>query len=200
MIYKSSKFVGVLLVLFIFLAGTIQVTYASVSMKELQARFYKETRKKWSKATSEERSNFMYKIRGREKKEEREDRVKGIVTPFYIREGYRKEFQADWEDATEEEQEDFIKGYKDLKKKWDREKKEKIREEKIRLMEIERAKRLEKRKLEKRRKDREKKARDKQKELEKKRKNEKKRLEDAKKKSSLLHKKLGDMHDSRTRD
>jgi len=141
-IYKSSKFIGVPLVLFIFLVGTIQVTYASVSMKELQARFYKETRKKWSKATSEERSDFMYKIRGHEKKEEREDRVKGVVTPFYIREGYRKAFQANWEDATEEEQEDFIEGYKDLKKKWDREEKEKIREKEIRLRKIERAKHL----------------------------------------------------------
>jgi len=200
MIYKSSKFIGAPLVLFIFLAGTIQVTYASVSMEELQARFYKETRKKWSKATSEERGDFMYKIHGHEKKEEREERVKGVVTPFYIREGYRKEFQTNWEDATEEEQEDFIKDYKKLKRRWDREEKEKIREGKARLRKIEREKLTEKRRLEEKRRAREKKATKKQKDLEEKRKEVKKRLEDAKKKSSKLHKKLTDMHDDRTRD
>jgi len=200
MVYRYSKSIGIFLVLFIFLTGAIQVTYASVSMKELQAKFQRKTGIKWSNATSEERSDFMYEVRGREAKEEREERVKGVEVPFYIREGYRKEYDSEWEEATEEEQEHFIKVYKDLKRKWEREKNDKIREAGLRARKIERDKRNAEKKLSLKRKEREKRKLDKKKEIERRRKAEKKRLEAAKKRNNLLLKKLKGMRDSRSRD
>jgi len=158
MIYRYSKSIGISLMLLIFLTGTIDITYASVSMEELRAQFYKETRIKWSKATSEERSDFMYKIRGREKKEEREERVKGVVTPFYIRERFKREYERVWEDATEDEQESFIDDYKSLQRQWEHEEKEKIREKKIRLRKSERAKRSEEKRLRLKKREKEKKS------------------------------------------
>jgi len=131
MIYKYLKFIGTFLALVIFLAGTINITFASMNMDVLKEKFKQETGKKWSEVTSDERRDFMYKVRGREKKAEREKRVEGVKTPFYIREGFRKEYERKWEDATEEEQEEFIDEYKTVKKKWEREEKERLREERL---------------------------------------------------------------------
>jgi len=58
MIAKCSKLIGVFLMLLAFLAGTIQVTYASVDMEELQEKFNKETGKEWSKVTSKEDQKY----------------------------------------------------------------------------------------------------------------------------------------------
>jgi len=200
MITKNSKFIGVSLMLFIFLAGTIHMTHAAVDMKELQAKFEKETGRPWSKASSEQRSDFMYNIRGREKKEEREERVKGVVTPFYIREGYRKEYQTEWEDATEEEQELFIEEYKATQKERDKEEKLKFKKERLRLKKIEKEKRLVEKELKLKKKARKNKAKAKQKEVDRKRKEEKRKLREAKRGRSDLLLKLKDMREQRSRD
>jgi len=101
---KCSKFISIYSLLFIFLAGTINVTSASMDMDDLKIKFKEETGNEWSKVTSDERRDFMYIIRGHEKKEEREERVEGENIPFYIQEGFRKEYKREWEDATEEEE------------------------------------------------------------------------------------------------
>lgn len=199
MIVKWSKFIGVFLMLFAFLAGTIQVTYASVNMEELREKFSEETGKDWSKVTSKERRDFMYKIRGRKIKAERKARVKGVETPYYIREGYRKEYQMEWEDATELEQELFIKKYKVLKIRWDREEAKIIRDEDHRLKAIEREREQTKRDLKLKKERREREAKAKQRELERKRKEEKRRLEAAQKKRNALAVRLRQLRQQRSR-
>jgi len=141
MVRKYLKIISISPLLLIFLAGTINFTFASMNMDELKEKFKEDTGKEWSKVTSEERRDFMYEIRGDEKREEREKRVEGVRIPFHIREGFRKQYQRLWEDATEEEQEEFIEEYKDLKIKWEKEERDRILKEKARLREIENEKR-----------------------------------------------------------
>jgi len=191
--YKYSKLISVSSVLVIFLAGAISTTHASVDMKELQARFKNETGVEWSKASSELRSDFMYQLRGVEKKEEREGRVRGVVTPFHIREGYRKVYKMDWDDADEEDQESFLEEYKSLKKQWDKEEEDKIKAEAYRLKQIAKEKHEKKKERYKKKKEKAKLAKEKQKALDQKKKETKKKLMEAKKRKTKLHEKLGRM-------
>jgi len=136
MVRKHIKFISISPLLLIFLAGTINFTFAAMNMDELKVKFKEDIGKEWSKATSDERRDFMYEVRGDENREERQKRVEGVRTPFHIREGYRKQYQKLWEDATEEEQEEFIEEYKGLKIKWEKEELSSIRKEESRLRDI----------------------------------------------------------------
>jgi len=199
MVHKYLKLISISPALLIFLAGTINVTSASMNMDDLKIKFKEETGKKWSEVTSDERRDFMYKVRGHEKKAEREKRVEGVRTPFYIREGFRKEYKRLWEDATEEEQEEFIEDYKRLKKEWEKEEKERLEEEEDRLKKIEQEKRKKEMEAKRKKQKKEKKKREELAELERKRQEEKKRLEDSKRERNKLLKKLKDMRKSRNR-
>jgi len=72
-----------------------------MTMDAIKDLFEKETKKKWEQVTSEERKDFLYKIRGKERVEEREERVEGVKIPFHIREGFERSKGKKWEDATE---------------------------------------------------------------------------------------------------
>jgi len=194
MIKKYFKFIGISLMLLIFLAGMINFTFASMNMDELQEKFKQETGKQWSEVTSEERSDFMYEIRGGDKKEERKKRIEGVTTPFYIRERFRKEKKMQWEDATEEEQESFVQEFKKLRKKLDQEQAKTLKDKEFYLKKKEREKKQAKKELIKKKKERQRKADAKRKALKKKRKDEKKRLKDSMKDRNALLRLLKSKH------
>ena len=135
---KYFKFISIYPLVLMFLVGTMSIAFASMDMDTLREKFTNETGKQWFQVTSEERRDFMYKIRGHKKKEEREKRVEGVTVHYYIREGFRREKKMEWEDATEEEQKLFIKKYERLKKDQEKLEKKQLKDEERRLRVIER--------------------------------------------------------------
>jgi len=115
---RYLKFIGIYLTLFVFLSESIGLSYAVMTMDEIRDSFKKKTEKKWEEVTSEERKDFLYKIRGKERIEEREERVEGVKIPFHIREGFKRSRGKKWEEATEEEQRTFIEQYKRSSQQW----------------------------------------------------------------------------------
>jgi len=176
MIHKYLKLIGTYLTLFVFLAGTANITYASMGMEELQEKFAIETGKEWSTATSEERKEFMYTIHGRKEKEDRQKRVEGVSTPYHIRESFRRAKEMKWEDATEKAQKAYVKNYEKLKKRLDKKEGRRIKEKDRRLKKIKKKKQKTKKDLIKKKKKKAKEERKRLKELKKKRKNERKKL------------------------
>ena len=135
---KYFKFISIYPIVLMFLAGTMPIAFASMDMDTLREKFTNETGKQWFQVTSEERRDFMYKIRGHKKKEEREKRVEGVTVPYYIRESFRREKKMKWEDATEKEQKLFIKKSEQLKKDQGKFEKKKLKDEEQRLRVIKR--------------------------------------------------------------
>jgi len=121
------KRAGIYVVIVVFLSEAIGLSYAAVTMDELGALFTKKTGKKWEQVTHEERQDFLYEIRGKERVQERKERVEGVKIPYYIRESFKNKKGMKWENATEKEQTDYVKKYKKLERNWERDEKDRIK-------------------------------------------------------------------------
>lgn len=107
-------------------------SYSAIGMDRVRNAFEKETGGQWSKATSEEKKDFLNDIKGREGfqekieykgKKEKHDRaprtVEGStlseqredIAPYYIREGFEKATGRVWEEAAKIEQEQYWASY-----------------------------------------------------------------------------------------
>jgi len=109
---KNQKLVIISIVSLAFLSQTLLLFATTVPMEELRQMYVEEIGETWDKATSDERKKFLYKIIGHKKKKARQDRVEGVTTPFYVREGFLRDNNKKWEDASEEEQEEYTKLWK----------------------------------------------------------------------------------------
>ena len=175
--------------------GERSVFSSTMSMEEIHKRFKRENRKKWEDATRIERVNFLYKMRGKEKKEERQERVKGVKIPYHIREGFYREHGKKWEQASEAEQEEFIKIYKNRLKELDIERLIKKKEAEIRAKEIEIEKHLKKVEAKRRKQARAIEKKLEKEALKRKREEEKRKVLDSRRKRNLLLQKLKEPRD-----
>jgi len=104
---KVHKLIGITAVLFAFILQTMVLSAETMTMKQLQEIYEKQTGKDWDRVTSEERKKFISNFVGSKKKAAREKRIGSVNIPFHIRESFKKKKGRKWEDATEEEQKDF---------------------------------------------------------------------------------------------
>jgi len=178
---ESLKYIGISVMLAIFVFSEIGLLYAATkSMDEVRDQFKTDTGKIWEEASSEERQDFMYRLRGRKMKHEREERVKGETVPYFIREGFERHWDMSWDDATEEQQESYIERERDKRDQLIAEEQQR-RESRIEKEALDRERLAEKKAfLEEKRRIREEKRQQKIEKKREKREREKERLEAAK--------------------